>query len=413
MSTRVHDRVLSVSSVVVCAAVFALPPSVAAQTNPPVADVIFGTCPPETYNFTTDACWIFNWVYFQKHVSHNEFIEQLRPQPGTTSVTLAPDRAPWAANYLAWDKGGIARRLHLPHVESATMADLQWERIVALPQQSLDALSPIEKYDLVFGNRDFRATRHEIERRGTAAAGIQYWEGFCNGMRAAGVLTEEPVQAVQRVITEGNRSITVRFEPADIRALLGAAYFYVEDDKYGQAGRNLVPVNPAALDVSLRLVIGQLGHGFFVDASTEDKIFNETIVGYDRQASQPREPITEDSAVAGTASVVKVETVIYLLAESSLEDMNRPTSARVAQRDTGLIGHKQLSYLLFLDSGGFIQGGRWDAPPDIDAIWFASGRGADMDHHTGIDRNTGQPYRGNPHLDWLKISALLSESTIP
>lgn len=413
MTRCVHDRVIAASSVVVCAAALTLPSSVVAQTTPSVANAIFGTCPRDTYDFTTDACWIFNWVHFQKGVSRDDFTAQLRPQSGTTSVTLPPDRAPWAANYLAWTQGGIARRLHLPQGESATMADLEWERVVALPQQSLNGLSPIEKYDLVFGNRDFRATRHEIERRGTSAAGIEYWEGFCNGMRAAGVLTREPVQAVDRVFTEGNRRITVRFEPADIRALLGAAYFYVEDDKYGQAGRNLVPVNPAALDVSLRLLIEQLEHGFFVDANTQDEIWNETIVGYDRQASQAREPVTQDSAPAGTVSVVEVETVLYLLGESSLEDMNRATSARVAAREPGLLHRKQLSYILFLDRGGFIQGGRWDAPPGVDAIWFASGRGADMDHHTGIDPNTGQPYRGNPHLDWLRISALLSESTRP
>jgi len=403
-------RMVAVGSLAISATAFAIPGAAAAQVSPSVADAVFGRCSENPSDFRSDTCWVFNWVHFQKRVSRDDFVEQMRPQPGTTTVTLARDRAPWAANYLAWTNGGIARRLRDVRGRSAAEADLRWEQMTALPQQSLDSLSPIEKYDLAFGNLDFRATRHELSHRGTSVQGVQSWEGFCNGMRAAGVLTSEPVRAVQRVITSGNRRINIRFEPADIKALLGAAYFYVEDNKYGQAGRNGVPVNPGSLDVSLRLMIGKLGDGFFVDASTSNQIWNETIVGYDRTASQPRPPAPQDAAVAGTASVIEVNTVLYLLGESDLEEMNRPTSARVAARDGRLLQTKPLSYLLFLDNGGFIRGGRWNGAPAVDAIWFASGRGADMLHYTGIDPNTGQPYRGNPHLDWLKINDLLRDS---
>lgn len=391
----------------------ALATRAAAQPAPTVADAITSTCANKPSEFTSDACWTYNWAHYQKNVSQQDYLALLNPKPGKTSHTLDGPRAPWAANYLSWKNGGIARRWRIDGLHNPTAEQLSWDRVTRLPQRDLDLLSPVEKYDVAFGNADFKATRHELKHRGAATARIESWEGFCNGMRAAGALSGEPVRSVARSRTAGNRSMSIRFEPADIKALLGAAYFYVEDSKYGQAGANSSPVNPAALDVSLRLMIEKLGHAFFVDTSTSNQIWNETIVAFDRVAKQPRPPKPEDAATAGSASVVEVDATLYLLGESSIDQMNQRTADRVAKRDTALTKRRDVSYLLFLDAGGFITGGRWRAAPPIDAIWFAIGLGADSTHYVGVDPNTGNPYRGNPHLDWLNLAALLKDSQAP
>ena len=82
---------------------------------------------------------------------------------------------------------------------------------------------------------------------------VEEWEGFCNGVRCAGINLPEPTH---KIAVKNPDGIQVRFEPADLKALAAASYFYVE--KYSQlgsptrVGKAQDQPNAGAFDLALR-----------------------------------------------------------------------------------------------------------------------------------------------------------------
>jgi hypothetical protein len=323
---------------------------------------------------------------------------------GKDEYRLSQKFAPWAGNYFPMAKGGVAQRWQ--NCANGQCEILDRDKVKELTKEQIAHLSPIEKYDILLGDYEFNATRHELVNRGPLRdLKPEYWEGFCNGVRCAGLLQAEPKRAVTLENPDG---IKIKFEPSDIKALLGANYFYVE--KYAQLGGptqeglGTSQPNAAVFDIALRYHVGHLKKGFVIDSHLGPEIWNETVVGYKREVSSPMNLTPEELSLYSSADKkVLVSIVLETLGEVSIQDTNSPTKGRVAKGD--FLEPLSTQYELFLDKTGNVIDGRWiqqgQKTRGVDFAWFARGKGADDKYsHVG----------GNPHLKFRYLTRILRSS---
>lgn len=337
------------------------------------------------------------------NIATDELERYLDPTKGPVEFRLNQKNAPWAGNYNAMQKGGVAYRWQVD--KPADVVPTKKE-VQETPKELLSWLSPIEKYDILKNDYDFKATKFELTRRGPQRASpVQDWEGFCNGVRCAGFLLPEPQFAVEVVNADGVR---IEFQPADLKALAGVSYFYVE--KYAGLGapsrdsaRAADQPNPAIFDLALRYNLATKRKTFVIDSNLTSEIWNETIVGYKRNV-RPAVPLNEADkkkfprAVAKRTVWLRLET----LGEIDMNKSNQPTRAAVAE-GTHLQG-LTAAYILYLDEAGRAIDGVWHkASKDrgIDFAWFAGGKGTDASNGW------------NTHLDFNTIRKLFKEATTP
>ncbi|MEO5666706.1 MAG: hypothetical protein ABIR96_01470, partial [Bdellovibrionota bacterium] len=161
---------------------------------------------------------------------------------GPSTTILSKDETPWAGNYFPMMNGGLANRWHLRKAVEKTLdmaedgtqlsSDAVKAKIKAMKPEELANLSPAEKMDIYSGNYDFRITKHELKARGPQRRSPpEDWEGFCNGMRAAGICQPEPRKPI---LVKNADGVEVPFDPSDVKGLAGASYFYTE--KYSAMG---------------------------------------------------------------------------------------------------------------------------------------------------------------------------------
>jgi hypothetical protein len=363
-------------------------------------------CGPVDETFQNDLCWI-RYFASGNHGLTAIQIDSFRAfHHGVGQYTVSSEQAPWGGDYFGWKYGGIAKRWQAGNAY-ATPETLSWAAVERMDSAEIAHLSPAEKLDILAGNRDFRITRHELQYRGPFG-NVMGWEGFCNGVRAAGALTPEPIHAVLRVSPDG---IPVVFETTDIKALLGAAYYYLGDNNnYAYIGDNRTAVDPnaGAFDIALRMLLGRSDRVFFMDAQPGEMIFNHTIVGYDRKL------VGETPALADGSRTLAFETTVYHMGEVTMAAMAGETRSRVAGLDVTLpIVEDTYSYELTVDGSGRIVDGRWVDLQGFhrpDQIWFGSGDGADSNYTPDSPGGAENGYRGNPHLQYPLLMELLQAS---
>lgn len=354
--------------------------------------------------FREDFYWLNN-IMTVNGMDIRSVEEFLDPNKGPLQFRLNAKNAPWAGNYFPMQDGGIANRWQ--KCEKGVCINLKTESdIKSLSQKAINKLSPIEKYDLLVSDYNFSATQHEMKFRGLKRPQPpQDWEGFCNGIRCASLITDEPRYAVTLKNAEG---LNIRFEPADIKALLGANYFYVEN--YGQIGgptqegkaRN--QPNPAVFDLALRFYLGKNSKGFVIDTHLGSEIWNETVVGYKRSLSDSENLTNEEKKKYPQAiKKIKIFLVVETLGEIDIRESNKRTKKKVA--DGTLLSTVETGYTLYLDIQNKAIDGEWFPAKNergIDFAWFASGEG--FDHHFSSQG-------GNKYLRYENLSQLLKAST--
>lgn len=308
----------------------------------------------------------------------------LDPLKGNQQFRLNAERAPWAGNYFPMADGGIANRWRKP-VDAKTQmaAPAELDHYLKMSKSDLAKLSPAEKYDLLLGNYDLPVTKFELQNRGPLRPmKVQDWEGFCNGVRCAGINLKEPKNDV---IVTNRDGLRLTFEPADLKALAGASYFYVEN--YAQAGspsdsdkRAGDQPNPAVFDAILRYFLSDKQKAFVIDSHLGSEIWNESVVGYRRTVSEPKN-LTADERRTYRWAVSKVEIngELETLGELGIQDSNNgKTQARVARGE--ILSTVPIRYTLYLDENGRAYDGEWQnfrGNRGVDFVWFGGGRGAD------------------------------------
>lgn len=351
----------------------------------------------------------------------DRLVEFLNPWTGHQNFRLDAINAPWAGNYFPMQKGGLATRWSEDAQKEALPAPAEWtEPQVWESREAVRYLSPIEKYDLLMGRYDFPSTKHELEKRGPQRkTPVQDWEGFCNGVRCAGILLPEPRYPIEVVNPQG---LTVTFEPADLKALAGASFFFVE--KYAQIGspkREGQPgdrPDPAVFDLALRYYLAEMNRSFVVDSNLGPEVWNESVVGYQRQVGAP-ESLSESEKARHpwAASKVSVRAKIETLGEVQIDQTNQATKHRVASGE--LVKPILAYYWLYLNEKGEARSGEWttgfnltdiygaamgDRERGIDFAWFGEGEGTDSQY-----RDKG----GNKFLKFDVIKDLVRRSQVP
>jgi hypothetical protein len=329
-----------------------------------------------------DLCWLNKFLsnsplhdnldnsYFKYNVGKNEYY------PTGTAI-------PWGGYYMPLINGGIATRWQISgntHVTTTTL--LTWDRIQKMTVDEISKVSPSEKMDIYMGNKNFDITQNELKRRGPERGNVEGWEGFCNGIRLAGVLLPEPQKDII-VKSRSGEEIFVKFSPADLKALGGAVYYYTE--WYTSFGENNKRKPSAAyFDIMLRNVMGNQHRNFFLDIKSGEQKWNETIVGYKREIVKVSNINSSDNFSEEIKRIVDVRVQLYLLGEIGFSEANAPTIA--------LIGNKQLvkrwttNYKLYVNENNEIIDGKWDRfdsqPSDNfleypDYVWLGAGKGTD------------------------------------
>lgn len=327
----------------------------------------------------------------------------LNPFVGPRTYTLSKKDTAWAGNYFPMDQGGLARRWQNP--QSNNFYIYSQSEIFAMSPEEINHLSPIEKYDLMRADYRFKATVHELNQRGPwRPLPPENWEGFCNGVRCAGLILEEPKHPVTIKNKDG---LSIRFEPADIKALAGASYFYTEN--YAQIGGPTPEgigsdqPHPAVFDLALRYHLALNKKGFIIDSNLGPEIWNETVIGFKRELSDFQNLSDREKSTYPTATVkISVRLTLDALGEVDIEQSNQSTKSKVAR---GKLSSPIYSgYDLYLDINNIAVGGEWhrsESLRGIDFAWFAAGEGAD---------NKYSHLMGNPNLKFHLLKPLLKQS---
>lgn len=245
---------------------------------------------------------------------------------GPSSYRLQGSETPWAGNFFPMQDGGLANRWQTSTSYKYTRHSK--EELLRMPSENLNLLSPAEKWDLLQGDYTYSATRHEMEYRGRSKRPDKEWdskkfgwEGFCNGVRGAGINSPEPVRPITKTNPDG---IKVTFQPADLKGLAGASYFHVHPNRYAGIGsptrekekNDPDRPSPGAFDIALRAFIGLGKKGFVIDTDPKEELWNETVAGYQRDVRDGGRVTGKDRQYAPTIKrKVKVSTTLSMLGE--------------------------------------------------------------------------------------------------
>lgn len=360
-------------------------------------------------SFGKDLYW-FKVALEQSDFSRRELSHFMNVFAGPDSFTLPQQNVPWGGNFFPMQDGGLAQRWQKSQKRSPDFPKSlgSLKDVKKWSSEQLQKLSPMEKYDLWMNNQDFEGTRFELESRGPERVlPPQDWEGFCNGVRCASILLPEPHYGVDVKLQDGR---TLRFEPADLKALAGASYFYVE--KYAEIGSptrsgiHESPPNAAVFDLALRYYLAEKKKSFVIDSHIGAEIWNQAVVGFDRHISDfiPLDVPVEELSKEVTGKY-RVALRLIVLGEVDIVDSNQVTSNRIANREfTEVLNVK---YELFVDVNNNVLDGRWiqihNKKKGVDFAWFARGQGTDSHPNNG----------GNPFLKFSKVRRLFKESVTP
>ncbi|MBC7369962.1 MAG: hypothetical protein H7326_00250 [Bdellovibrionaceae bacterium] len=346
------------------------------------------------------------------------------PKLGKNEFTLPKKSAPWAGNYSPMMDGGIASRWQQgTYATPDTMPTRETAK--RMTSKEIAKLSPSEKMDLLNGDYEYKITNHELYVRGPyRTLTPEFWEGFCNGVRCAGFLTPEPTRAIVMTNPDG---IQIRFEPADLKALAGASFFYVQDENYVDIGkpsrgdeRGSSRPNFGVVYLTLKFYLAEMQKAFVVDMSLDSQLWNETAAGYSlKQSDELQLTKAESLRYAGAVSKRFVKIRLKTLGEVSMDQSNRATKKSISKGE--FLKETPMSGFIFLNKDGMIMDGDWrdvknasaaDFMRGIDFMWFSSGRGADADFHPD-NKDPNFSGTGNKYLDFEKVLNLMQAASTP
>ncbi|WP_109098535.1 hypothetical protein [Aquimarina sp. AU58] len=369
-------------------------------------------CNPETEHFENQLCWIKNYIRNQYSINDNTTDKFKDVFFGTDNYYVSGNNVPWGGDYFSWTYGGLCTRLNSYSSEESfpSIESLNWDKIKEMTKEEIARLSPAEKMDIYLNNKDFKITKRELTARGPLTPDIQSWEGFCNGVRAAGALTKEPIK---NITVKNADNLEIEFTAADLKILAGASYFYLTPNGYGRVGsNNSIKPNPGAFDLILRLILAENKKVFFFDDNSSNEIWNHSALGFERKVLEKKRKVKgSDNPPSNSTHIITFTTTFYHMGEISTHIMNGATKPRIESKNSCCVEENNYVYTLFLDKKDNIIDGFWLHNFYPDNIWFANGKGDDSNHSSGIDNNTGKEYRGNANIPFDVLISLIEKSS--
>lgn len=342
---------------------------------------------------------------------------------GLFEVELKAAAAPWSSSFFPSWYGGDAGRW-----QDARWA-LVWRTVrgytppAASELETADAaalskLAPLEKYDVAAGDYALSAERQTLKN--THNGSPRFWHGLCNGVAGAALFHPEPFRAVDVVNPRGQK---VRFLPNDVRALLGASYFWMSEigspfygcDRIGLDSGAACSLNAGAAVIAAVNRLGLAHEGFLVDVFPSKQMqFYAVGAGKVavRRAPYPFDGRETSKALAGkVAQLVDVE--LSLTGSSTTlgyapGNVPEPGSDGTRFQKIGMVGVPfSWPATLALSADGEIIGGVWTgAPADGPDTYFFIGGGPQL-----VDGEDTLAF--NPHVRWPFIQRLAAASADP
>lgn len=275
--------------------------------------------------------------------------------------------APWSDNYWPSQLGGAAQRWQTSRPAGPSSYQLLTQNeVAALSDAQLMALSPAEKFDIVFG--DYTYSTVNVEKRRTAGK-LEDWYGLCHAVAAAATNFYEP-QSITYDVKIANQTRAVTLYSSDVKAILAlATHFHMSGDEIRLGNRcNSIQAsadgpcwdaNPASFFLAVTNVTGLLGDSLVIDVDDRREVWNSAIASYSARV-RPDNKISSLAAV-GTVSQVQVDlTITHALGTN-------PSRSQVGLAQ----GEKRYKFTLELDASGRIIGGEWVSSNRPDFMWIS------------------------------------------
>lgn len=300
---------------------------------------------------------------------------------------------PWSDSYWPIYRGGLAQRYNDPDYlaydwQEARDYVRQHPTAGLVAENSLELLSPAEKYDLLLGLEEYPLTASQwavgegfFRRSGR----VESWMGSCHGWAPASMMMPEP----KKKIVIGK----IPFHPSDIKGL--ATLLWAKGsfstrfiggrcnlqrpptDSQGRAtDQNCLDNNPGSWH---QVVVNQLGiskRPFIMDASSDYQVWNHPVYAYDYVYFNPRTGMAGSYAEAAEKSgswdkrksVRSPETkfIIGVRMNVSYAVENEPSTEEDQPRESS---SAKYIYDLELNGRGEIIGGEWHSEGHPDFLW--------------------------------------------
>ena len=311
---------------------------------------------------------------------------------GLFDTALAPANPMWSSSFFpAWFGGeggrwadGAPRLVWRTLFGFQVPTEAQAKGWLSSSDPRIFTLAPTEKIDLAYGHFTFPASQQSLAGTHNRKPKPRYWNGRCNGIATASMVTPEPFRVVDVIGLDGSH---VRFHPNDVKSLLALAYDApktrlsigdVCDEVKFDAGATC-SMNPAVLVLALLNRLGLAKDTFLIDALPTIAKQYYAVAGarvHLRGEPHPVAGAPVDPALAPrVASLIDVDIELTLssttlaYARANVLDPASPDGTRYKKVGVVPVVMKYAATLA-LDAASELVGGRWtgdpaDGPDDV------------------------------------------------
>ncbi len=323
---------------------------------------------------------LFNWHFRERNLTYQTEFAALK-----TAAAVEAWRVPYSAAIYPLTSGGLAAA-----------------------RTSVGTV--LSKYDLAFNEGQSLAESYDRRRRmpqnvprvglfrrrpQPSNFGIEPWEGYCSGFAASTIRHPEPMRPVDAGTVGGRPGVV--FQPAEIKALLSAAYNRTRPDSFlllaPPSARNRGP-NMGTFHLALANYIGQAQHPIAIDRVRGREAWNNPIYRYEVTSIR-------DVGRRGELEIKELVTRITYTAYGS--DRVSQTDPETGQRRGHSSQSMSIRYHLNLDAQGHIVGGR-ALSHSGHFLWLPL---------FAVQATRDQTSPGNPYLDVQQVIALARASALP
>lgn len=323
---------------------------------------------------------------------------------------------PWSDDYWGDYKGIVGARYtdaRFPgaHPELAAAYDWRSNRQFVLhhpaeriardgTDEEVNLLSPSEKYELLIGDQSFSMTEKmwkRGERYYESDGKVDLWMGICHGWAPAALMLPRPSKMIRMKSADGAHEL--KFYPSDLKALGDLLWAESEFDSRFMGGRcseahprtdengrilrqECFDTNPGAWHLAVTNQIGIAHRGLIMDASYDERIWNQPILGYTYHYFNPQSMQHVHSLNEARVSIddftrdkfkhyrsSKTKNVVGIMMDLTYVAESQPSHAHEDSSDHDHLRTIRYLYDLELDSEGNIIGGEWYMNQHPDFLW--------------------------------------------
>ncbi|MFL5812754.1 MAG: hypothetical protein ACJ763_04200 [Bdellovibrionia bacterium] len=366
---------------------------------------------------------------------------------------------PWSDDYWGHYKGIVGARYADPgfpgaHPDLAAgfnwKANYQYVRNHPAEQiarkgtdDDVKLLSPSEKYELLIGDKNFSITER-MWRRGEryyeSEGKVDLWMGICHGWAPAALMLPRPSNMLRLKSADGTHEI--KFYPSDLKALADLLWAEGEYDSRFIGGRcdeshprqdengriirqECFDTNPGSWHLAITNQLGIAHRGLIMDASYDERIWNQPVLGYTYHYFNPKSMKQVDSFAEARVSMdafagdkfkryrsKKTKSVVGVVMDTTYVAETHPSHAHEDSAAKDRLRTIRYIYDLELDSNGSIIGGEWYMNQHPDFLWVpAQGTHAVSDYEKLATGTWGAS--GFLPDSWLSAAREASEDGLP